>query len=241
MILFCFLVNFALGFDLTPTHQHILKNFNARLDKLATAQAWTKFINENPNVFPPISPDSKPSTVVTSEVLAIDNDTFTIGIGHTQSFAKTKFETYRDFLNSPQLFQFAYGLDGPSKVNDPVGGMFLGRLQKKVPGIEDQDFTLQYRGRQIENFYFVRAPLSEDKKNFALRDNLKVLEKVSGGVIAREISIVYPLRWWVRAMSGTMKKLMKKEMTKVSQSEKCLTESENLQPETAKLCWQKAQ
>lgn len=237
-----FLIQFTWAFDLKPIHHDISNVFRERLDKLESVEAWTKFISDHPELFPKITGESAPSTVVTEEEIKVKDDTFSIGTGHRQSFVKTKFESYKEFLNSPQLFQFAYGLDGPTKVNDPDGGRFLARLQKKMPGIEDQDFTLSYTSKQMGNFYFMRAPLAEDKRNFALRDNLKVLEKVADGVIAREISIVYPLRWYVRMMAGTMRNLMKDEMNKVARSEKCILEQENgLTPEAAKSCWQKAQ
>ena len=101
---------------------------------------------------------------------------------------------------------------------------FKARIYKKVPAIEDQDYTLEYTFTYKKPYTFIRARLDKDQKGFALRDNLKVLEETKDGLIAREISYLYPLRWYVRALGPTARSTMKTEMNKVSWMEKCLTE-----------------
>lgn len=225
-------------------HEKILKHFDERLSKISNKPEWQKYLKEHSADLPALTADSAPVTIVNKEDLKIENDTYPIGIGNRSAFVKTTLAKYKEFLTTPELFQHAYGLDGPAVVADApkTPTEFLGRIYKKVPGIEDQDYTLKYKVVDEKKILFIRASLQADKKQFALRDNLKILEEVPGGVIAREISIVYPLRWYVRVFYGATMDIMKKEMTKISLVEKCILESEPktvLLPETSKECWKK--
>lgn len=257
MIFFLLFFFSSANADVTPAPAHpeyekILKNFDERLKKLTTKAKWQSYVRNNKIYWPDLTENSPTSTIVIKEDLKIDNDVYPIGVGNREAFIKTTLSKFKTFLNSPQLYQFAYGLDAPANAPERVPPTtdsplkspheFLTRIFKKVPGIEDQDYTLKNKLTQEKGILFVRASLLEDRKQFALRDNLKVLEEVPGGVVIREISIVYPLRWYVRLFYGATIDIMKKEMTKISLSEKCILENDPksiLNPETSKKCWDK--
>jgi hypothetical protein len=165
--------------------------------------------------------------VVEREDLELNDDTFTLAIGYRQvSTESKKADFLKSLWSSPELFQKLYNLDGESKVEDPnfSKDRFKARIFKKLPAIEDQDFTLEYTTTHKANFTFIRARLVKDEAGFALRDNLKVLEETKNGMVIREISYLYPLKWYVRALGPTARSTMKTELNKVSVTEKCLTE-----------------
>lgn len=217
--------------------KEITEIFNTRLDELANATAFKKFTEEKVKLFPD-STKENPSMVVEREELVLNDETFTLAIGYRQVAINSK---KADFLKSlwasPELFQKIYNLDGNSKVeeSDSSKNKFKARIYKKVPAIEDQDYTLEYTIKEEAPYTFIRAKLVKDEKGFALRDNLKVLEETKDGLIVREISYLYPLRWYVRALGPTTRNMMKKEMNKVSMTEKRLTEESTSFPPSDEL------
>jgi hypothetical protein len=222
---------FALNAFATP-EKEILEVFNQRLDSLASPEAFSKFVTEHKNLFPN-SKSQNPSMIVEKEELALKGDTFTLAIGYRQVFIKGKAEIQKDIWSAHNDYQKYYNLDGDSKVEGNfTKDKFKARIFKKVPAIEDQDYTLDYTMTTQGKYTFMRARLDKDAKGFALRDNLKVLEETKDGLIVREISYLYPLRWWVRAMGPTARKTMKEELNKVSVMEQCLVENTQSFPPT---------
>lgn len=206
--------------------KEILEVFNQRLTELSTPENFKKFIEEKTNLFPDATKEN-PSMAVEREELKVNDETFTLAIGYRQVAMQGKADFMKSLWSAPELFQKLYNLDGESKVEDPNSTKthFKARVYKKVPAIEDQDYVLDYEIFHKKPYTFVRAKLDKDNKGFALRDNLKVLEETKNGLIVREISYLYPLRWYVRALGPTARKTMKSELNKVSMIEKCLSEA----------------
>jgi len=228
---------------LAVPEKHILEVFNKRLDDLANAKAFSKFVADNKERFPDAK-TANPSMVVEKEELALDDDTFTLAIGYRQIFIKGKADIMKEIWATPERYNEFYNLDGESKVEGNfTKDKFKAHIFKKVPAIEDQDYTLEYTVTHDGKFTFIRARLDKDAKGFALRDNLKVLEETKDGLYVREISYLYPLRWYVRAMGPTARSTMKEELNKVSVMEQCLVENTQAFPptsETIKSCSEKS-
>lgn len=217
--------------------KEITEIFNQRLNDLANSEAFKKFVDEKTNLFPDHTKQN-PSMVVEREGLIVNDETFTLAIGYRQvSLDSKKTDFIKSLWAAPELFRKIYNLDGDSKIEDPnsTKDNFKARIYKKVPAIEDQDYTLEYITTTKGPYTFIRAKLVKDEKGFALRDNLKVLEETKDGLIIREISYLYPLRWYVRALGPTTRNLMKDEMNKVSLTEKCLTEESTSFPPSDEL------
>lgn len=186
---------------------------------------------------------TEPSMVVDKDKLMINDVTYSSFVGYRQVLIKGKPEILKALWTMPELFQKAYGLDDTSKVDGPSSkDSFKARIFKKVPAIEDQDYTLRYTITEQKPFTFVRAKLDHDKNDFALRDNLKVLEETVDGLLVREISYLYPKKWYVNALGAVARSTMKTELNKISFIEKCLVEESNVYPpsdEIFKKCSQK--
>src|SRR5690606_15004135 len=138
---------------------------------------------------------------------------------------------------TPELFQKIYDLDAESTVAESEPKQkspkqFKARIFKKIPAIEDQDYVLEYTIIEKKPYTFIRAKLVEDRKKFALRDNLKVLEENADGMVIREISHLYPLKWYERMLGPTDLSTMKKEHNKISVIEKCLVQESKTFPPT---------
>lgn len=229
-----------LAFGSIP-EKEITEVFNQRLDNLTTPEAFKKFTEENSKLFPDSTKENL-SMIVEREELKLNNETFTLAIGYRQVAIKsTKADFLKSLWSSPELFQKIYNLDAASNIDDSnsTKNRFKARIFKKVPAIGDQDYILDYTVTHKSPFTFIRAKLDIDQKGFALRDNLKVLEETKDGLVVREISYLYPLKWYVRALGPTTRSLMKEEINKISYTEKCLIEESTQFPpndETLKKC-----
>ena len=84
----------------------------------------------------------------------------------------------------------------------------------------------------------------KDEKKFALRDNVKIVEPNGQGAIVREISLFFPLRWWARLFSGTVRKITIKELAKINKSIKCAAEKVHagnaMSDDLAKTCYRES-
>jgi hypothetical protein len=221
------------------SEKEIQSAIGEKLNQIQNAETWKTFLKENSDKFPPI--EGGGTVKVDKLALQIKGETFTLGLGFRQVFLKTTMERAKSLMNSPALFRYLYGLDAESKV-DQESDTFRARIFKKVPILSDQDYVLEYKSFQDKDIWFQRASQVEDKKDFALRDNLKTLEPVKDGVVFREISYVYILRWYLRALGPKVRSVMVTELEKVNHSVKCTAESEKpVSNELATDCWQKAE
>jgi hypothetical protein len=205
------------------------------LSKLQSASAWREFVKSKPDGFP--KDLSRPTVLVDKMPLQLKDEAFTLGISYRQMYMKTTMERAKQIMTSPDLWRSLFGLDADSKLEE-TGNRFKARIFKKVPVISDQDYVLEYKNLEDQGIWFQRATQAEDKKEFALRDNLKALEQADGGIILREVSIVYILRWYLRALGPQVRSVMVKELTKLNSSTKCAAESEKpMSQELAKECF----
>lgn len=206
--------------------KQILEIFNQRLNDLANPESFKKFYTENPSKFPDLEKEN-PSVTSEKEEIEVSDDTFTINIAYRQVALKSENSSFlKSLWAEPKLFQKIYKLDSDAIVDEPgsTASSFKAHIYKKIPALPDQDFTLEYTTTHKDNFTFVRAKLVKDETGFALRDNLKVLEKTKDGLVVREISYFYPLKWYVRFLGPTARSTMRSELNKISVVEKCLTE-----------------
>ena len=228
-VLFCFHAAAAIP------QKEILTAIGTKITQLETAEAWKTFVKSKPEIFPPMK-DGKSTVVVDKMTLELGGDTYTLGVGSRQMTLKADYERVKKILNTPAYWRNLYGLDADANVSEP-GDVFKARIFKKIPVVSNQDYTLEYRNFENGGVWFQRAQQESDKNEFALRDNLKALEKTPGGVIYREYSLVYVLRWYLRALGPQMRSVMQTELEKINVSMRCMAESPKpLSSELAKEC-----
>jgi hypothetical protein len=215
--------------------------FDSRLDELTGVAAFDDFVKTHPQYFPEISFENPVYVVVDKERVRIGKKKIKIGTSYLQVVIKGDPAFLRLMMESPHWYKDIYDLDGEASLGS-VGedGCFKAHIFKKVPVISDQDYILSFSCRSLENLWFQRATLVEDLKDFALRDNLKILQPVEGGVVYREVSYVYPLGWLARALSGMARKTMIKELKIMGNSIKCIAEKGlPFEPSFAASCWER--
>ncbi|MEQ1877504.1 MAG: hypothetical protein ABL958_12735 [Bdellovibrionia bacterium] len=232
---FIAIVLLANGASAAIPEKEILSAIGSKISQLETAGAWRDFVKAKPDTFPLVK-QGESTVVVDKMTLELKGDTFTLGIGSRQMFLKAAFERVKKILNSPVYWKYLYGLDADANIGEP-GDVFKARIFKTIPVVSDQDYTLEYRNFENGGVWFQRAKQDSDKNEFALRDNLKALEKVDGGTLYREYSIVYVLRWYLRALGPQMRSVMEKELAKINVSMRCMAESpKELSLELAQVC-----
>lgn len=211
-----------------------------KLNTYQTAESWREFVKSAPSGYPA---EVKKMTAETDKfTLKLGGDTYTLGIGYRQVFMKADLGRVKQILTDTALWKNLYGLDAEATVDGGTRERFKARIFKKVPVISDQDYILEYREFEDGGLWFQRAVQAEDKKEFALRDNLKTLERVEGGTLLREVSLVYILRWYLRALGPQVRSTMESEITKLNHAIKCTAESAKpVTKELAGECWKLAE
>ena len=193
--------------------------------------------------------DNPLTVTVTKQNMMIDGKRWTIGSSSMRVLIKAPIDKVKKLLTSPSHFQSIYNLDAPcivdevlkakAKLTSSPSGDFLARIHKRVPVFEDQDYILSYKSFQKDSFWFQRASLVKDLKDFALRDSIQIVQSVDENTtIFREISLLYLQRWYLRLLGPQVRGVVRKELQKVAKSFKCIAESsnENLQA-ISKECW----
>jgi hypothetical protein len=242
----CLVISFGHGLYAAVPEAKILDVMSDFLSPLENDKGWRPFLESHRTQFKELSAqESGPHVVVEELTTTIDGEEFKIGLAYNSVFAKVSPKQLVHILNRPQFFQYLYGLDKPaispiaravatsglptatdalSKNEEINEDIYNARIFKLVPGLETQDYTLSYKGRWDGETWVQRARLVKDEKKFALRDNLKVVEKSGDGSIYREVSLFYPNRWYVRLFPGTLKKVTARELAKVSEVVRCAAE-----------------
>lgn len=234
---------------LSEEHTALLEVIRQESKALESEEGWKSFVEKHAKEFP--KKDEKPvdSVTVTKVMIKSGKDEYTVGLGLRQLYIGAPMEKVCQVLQSPEKFRHLYGLDADSFVGtapesatkascDPQS--FQARLVKKVPVIENQDFTLDYQAQATSPLWIQRAKLVEDAKDFALRDNTVVLEKHGEGTLLREVSYVYILRWVLRALGPQVRSVTEGELKKISAAQKCAAESSELTDAAAGDCWKKS-
>ncbi len=217
----------------------VMELFDLRLSELAGVEAFDNFVNAHPDYFPAMSAERPVHAVVEKEHVRIGRKKIKIGTSYLQVFMKAEPAYVRQMMESPHWYKDIYDLDRDATMGS-VGedGSFEAHIFKKVPVIPNQDYILTFSCETHGDFWFQRATLLEDRKDFALRDNLKILQPVDGGVVYREVSFVYPLGWLARALSGMARKTMIKELKIMGNALKCIAEKgAPFESEFAASCW----
>lgn len=219
--------------------QDILRYFDSRLSYLTCAETIRKFVDRNAHVFPQFSREQPISIRVEKKKVKINRKKVSVGISYVQVYIEAPSEYVQMLLETPEWFQALYSLDRSAYMGPRAAdGTFKARIYKKVPVIPNQEFVLSFSSTTSGDMWFQRGRLLEDRGNFALRDNLKILEPVQGGVVYREISFVYPLKWWARALSSVVQGTMRKELKQMARAFKCTAEkSHPFTEEKATSCW----
>lgn len=214
--------------------------FSERLEALYLRDGgFGAFCDQNPDIF---STDGEGTRIlVRKERLILGGKSITIGAAYTQVLIRTPIKQLVRYLESPSWFRALYNLDADACMEGDTGqDAFRARIFKRVPLLPNQDFVLGFSSRQSEGFWFQRARLVEDRKGFAVRDNLKILEAVEKGTVYREISFIYPRKWWARAGGPTFRKVMRRELKHLARALACIVEGHpELDSEAAAECWER--
>ncbi len=223
----------------------VLKAMAVELDRW-TSESQMRVLMEDAFT---ITRDKPLDVTVTKQNMKIDGKRWTLGRGSIRVLIKAPIDKVKKLLTSPSYFQSIYNLDAPCVINEDIrkkadltssySGDFLARIYKRVPVFEDQDYILSYKSFQKDSFWFQRASLVKDLKNFALRDSIQILQSVDKDTtIFREISLLYLRRWYLRLLGPQVRGVVRKELRKVAKNFKCIAESsnENLQA-ISKECW----
>ncbi len=254
-----FVLLWGLGFapdafgKLSDEHASLLEVIREQSSALQTAEGWQSFLKKYSKEFPVKENKPTDSVTVTKVMINSGKDEYTVGLGLRQVYLAAPIEKVCQILQTPERFRQLYGLDADSFGNTatekaadlaPAASCepraFQARLVKKVPVIENQDFTLDYAAQSVPPYWFQRAKLVEDAKDFALRDNTVILEKSGEGTLLREVSYVYILRWVLRALGPQVRSVTETELKKISSAQKCAAESSSLTEVAAAACWKKA-
>jgi hypothetical protein len=211
--------------DATVKKEKIEKLIEDQLVGLMDNGAFKTFINNNRLYFPDLDKNNPVSVWVGKRKFFIGENRISIGLGIWQVYIRATSCDVINILKSPELFQPLFGLHGEAIVNSQGDrDNFQARIYKRVPVLKDQDYILGFSHKRSGNIWFQFAKLIEDRNEFALRAHLKVVESANEAVILRELSLVYPLKWWVRFLFGAVRNIMKREMRYLSKAIKCLAE-----------------
>ena len=231
-----------------------ISNANIQQDKVSKAMAveldkWTSK-NQMQTLMEEVPKIDKPVNVtVTKQNMMIDGKRWTLGKGSIRVLIKAPIDKVKKLLTSPNHFQSIYNLDASGVIDESIkakakltsnpSGDFLARIYKRVPVFEDQDYILSYKSFQKEAFWFQRASLVKDLKDFALRDSLQIVQSVDENTtIFREISFLYLQRWYLRLLGPQVRGVVRKVLNKLAKSFKCIAESSNDNVQvTSKECW----
>lgn len=226
------LVVLALGLLVGPwaqgskNQEKLVEKMDEIISPLESYSGWKNLAKLSPKTLVKLSAKN-PGPVISVEEreVELDGKTYTIGFGIHSVFIAAGPKTVVQILTEPRYFHKLFDLDkAADQFPDRKKNSFRARIYKLVPGIETQDYVLSYRGKWKGTRWIQRARQLRDESGFALRDNIKIIEPVKGGSIHREVSIIYPLRWWARLFNGVMQKVTRRELAKVSGAIKCVAE-----------------
>jgi hypothetical protein len=196
------------------------------LEPLKKTEGWNKFVSDHPDLFGTVDEQNpNPFLAVGDLPLKVETDEFKLGMGVRSMWIAATPKVVVGVVDNPHIFTALYGLDKPADIY-PINadGSFQAHIFKLVPGIETQDYTLNYVGVWENGNWIQRASQVKDEKGFALRETIKIVTPSGKGSLFREVSLFYPRRWWVRLMHGFVQNIYKKELGKLNKSLKCSAE-----------------
>jgi len=224
--------------------ERIHSAFARKLDAIQfDPRGFHRFCQRHPDLFP--SGEYEKWVKVRKEKLRLeDGSEVSVGAAYSQVFIPASMERVIRYLESPEWFRDLYDLDADARWGhgpNTGDGCFQARIFKRVPLLPDQDFVLGFSRVWHRDVWYQRGRLVKDRKAFALRDNLKILTPFDGGVVYREISLVYPMRWWARMMGPTFRKVMRREVRRMLGVLRCVISAGPV-PERQRTmaCWENA-
>jgi len=218
--------------------------FADRLDKIQShPEGFERFRRQHPNLFP--RDECGEWVMVRKEKLQLKNgESMVVGAAYSRVLIPASMQRVMRYLETPEWFQDLYDLDADAVIahaGNAGDGCFQARIFKRVPLLPNQDFVLGFSRVQFTDVWFQRARLVQDRKQFAVRDNLKILVPKDNGVMYHEISLVYPQRWWARALGPTFRSIMRRQVRQMLVVLRCVIRSTpELQPGRARDCWEQA-
>lgn len=220
------LLLFSFVFASDDVHVRLQKMMEQKLDQLVDVQNFEKFVKDHPEYFPGLTPKKQSTLIVKREEWELEGEKYPLSNGYRQFFIAGNPQTLKDLWTSPEYFARVYQLDKDGKVEGSKNSKtrFQSRIYKKVPIVDDQDYTLDYEVTDKKDYYFVRARLVKDNGGFALRDNFKVLKVVPGGMEVTVVDYIYPLSSIVRALGPAVRGTLRDELQKLNVLEKCFVE-----------------
>ena len=229
-------------FTLQAQYSKISKAMTIELDRWTSQAHIEELLEEAPKI------QGEPLNVtVKKQDVIVEGRRWTLGKSYMRVLIKSPIDKVKKLLTSPEHFQSIYRLDAPTlvkgefkkEINKLKSGDFLARIYKEVPVFEDQDYILSYRSFQQGIFWFQRASLVKDLKNFALRNSIQILQPIDDNTtVFREISLIYLLRWYLRLLGPQVRGVVRSELQKLAKAFKCISESSanNLQL-ASRQCW----
>lgn len=203
----------------------ITEEMDKQVSVLLTRAGWISYIQAHPELFKDTQIEKDPFVNTEDLHVKIDNDDYTVGVGARSIYISAPPKVVVSVIDNPKFFQSLYGLDKPADTFPlKSDGSYEARIFKVVPGIETQDFILNYQGHWEKDAWIGLAKMVEDKRGFALRTNIKIVAPKGTGSIYHEVALFYPLRWWMRLFHGAVQSVTRSEMTKLNKAIKCAAE-----------------
>ena len=229
------------------TMEAISSEMAKALVSLKKKAGWDEFIANHKDLFANVNEENPaPFLAVSDLVVKVDKDEYRVGMGTRSIWIAATPKVVVQVVNNPHTLMPLYGLDKPADIY-PVNadGSFDARVYKLVPGIETQDYTLHYAGNWEGEVWIQEASQVKDEKGFALRENIKIVEPSGHGALFREVSLLYPRRWWVKLMHGLAQNVFKKELGKMNKALKYCAEKVQggtaMSDDLAKACYKESQ
>ena len=186
-------------------------------------ESLENYFSENRSDFP-LSQEPPVVVNVDKKEVEVEGETFTLGKGHFQIFIKAPMTTVVSLLRTTEDYQLIYNLDEPAHLEKVGEEDHRARIFKKLPIVSNQDYVLSYKMKSEGARKLQRATLVKDNEDFALREILAVLTPQENGVMYREISLIYILRWYLRALGPQVRSMTQSELYKLGHAFKCIAE-----------------
>ena len=200
------------------------------IEPLESQEGFRKFVQEHSQEFFEVSEtNALPQPPVEDYIIKIGAESYRLGMGFRSIYILATPKIVVSIVDDPQYFQALYGLDKPADIfQRRPDGTFDGLVFKLVPGVETQEYILHYSSHWEDSAWIQRAKQIKDERNFAIRDNIKYLFPQGTGTVFREVSLLYPLRWWARLFPSKVRSVTSHELAKLNAAIKCAAEKVQL-------------
>jgi len=243
--------------------EQITQWMNTQLSSLLTEEAFTRFAKK----YIHYQSENQVSVLVKPEEIQIKNEKYTLGLAIKAVKVDLPMDKVKRILSTPKLYQSIYNIDAPADLGFlPDFSSFRARIFKKIPVLSNQDYVLDYKPTQVGETWFLRAKLHKDNEDFALRDNLTMVNTTTANSVVVnniasqsdkttqiiEVSYVYILNTLARLAGPQTRKIMQTEIRKAALAFACICDNEEIKKSeersevfntlisaAAKDCWKK--